>query len=77
MSKTQRRADLLVEVGTEELPPAALQQLSEAFANGLAEALTTAGLALWPPSSAQPAHQVTLSTVHFTCEPASRGAQAA
>ena len=44
MSKAQGGADLLVEVGTEELPPAALRQLSEAFASGLAEALTTAGL---------------------------------
>ena len=44
MSKARGRADLLVEVGTEELPPAALRKLSEAFASGLAEALTTAGL---------------------------------
>ena len=44
MSKTKGRADLLVEVGTEELPPAALRKLSEAFASGLAEALATAGL---------------------------------
>ena len=44
MSKAQGRADLLVEVGTEELPPAALRKLSEAFASGLTEALATAGL---------------------------------
>ena len=29
MSKAQGRGDLLVEVGTEELPPAALRQLTE------------------------------------------------
>ena len=45
MSRSQGRADLLVELGTEELPPAALKRLSEAFAAGLADALTTAGLA--------------------------------
>jgi glycyl-tRNA synthetase beta chain len=32
-------ADLLVEIGTEELPPASLRQLSEAFAAGLAAQL--------------------------------------
>jgi len=45
MSRSQGRADLLVELGTEELPPAALKRLSEVFAAGLADALTTAGLA--------------------------------
>ena len=29
-------ADLLVELGTEELPPTALRQLGEAFAKGMA-----------------------------------------
>ena len=37
--------DLLVEIGTEELPPKALRALSEAFATGLAAALDAAGLA--------------------------------
>ncbi|MCY4469046.1 MAG: glycine--tRNA ligase subunit beta [Thiotrichales bacterium] len=36
--------DLLVEIGTEELPPKALRALSEAFATGLAAELDTAGL---------------------------------
>ncbi len=45
MSRVAGRADLLVELGTEELPPAALRQLSEAFAKGIAEALTAVGLA--------------------------------
>ncbi len=38
-------ADLLVEIGTEELPPKALRPLSDAFAAGLAEALAGARLA--------------------------------
>jgi len=33
------KADLLVEIGTEELPPASLRRLSEAFASGLAAQL--------------------------------------
>ena len=37
--------DLLVEIGTEELPPKALRTLSEAFATELAAALDAAGLA--------------------------------
>ena len=37
--------DLLVEIGTEELPPKALRALSEAFAAELATELDTAGLA--------------------------------
>jgi len=36
--------DLLVEIGTEELPPTALRGLMEAFAEGLGEALEEAGL---------------------------------
>jgi len=39
------RQDLLVEIGTEELPPTALRGLMEAFAGGLDEALEEAGLA--------------------------------
>ncbi|HUG73205.1 MAG TPA: glycine--tRNA ligase subunit beta [Steroidobacteraceae bacterium] len=38
-------ADLLVELGTEELPPKALRALSEAFRDGLVERLSAAGLA--------------------------------
>ena len=45
MSRVAGRADLLIELGTEELPPAALRQLSEAFSKGIAEALTAAGVA--------------------------------
>ncbi len=37
-------ADLLVEIGTEELPPGDLKSLSEAFANELCERLTSHGL---------------------------------
>lgn len=37
--------DFLVEIGTEELPPKALPQLSEAFARGITEGLTEAGIA--------------------------------
>ena len=37
--------DLLVEIGTEELPPKALRGLSEAFAAGIAAELDTAGFA--------------------------------
>jgi len=37
--------DLLIEIGTEELPPKALPRLSEAFARGVAEGLDRAGLA--------------------------------
>jgi glycyl-tRNA synthetase beta chain len=36
--------DLLVEIGTEELPPKALQQLSEAFVEGIRAGLEKAGL---------------------------------
>lgn len=36
--------DLLIEIGTEELPPKALQRLSDAFSRGVAEGLTGAGL---------------------------------
>jgi len=38
-------ADLLVELGTEELPPKALLQLSDAFRDGIASRLAAAGLA--------------------------------
>ena len=36
--------DLLIEIGTEELPPTALRRLSEAFADGLDKGLATASL---------------------------------
>lgn len=36
--------DLLIEIGTEELPPKALQCLSDAFSRGVAEGLTAVGL---------------------------------
>ncbi len=39
------RRDLLVEIGTEELPPKALRRLSEAFASGLRQGLADAALA--------------------------------
>lgn len=38
-------ADLLIEIGVEELPPKAMHPLAEAFANGLADQLGQAGLA--------------------------------
>lgn len=38
------RRDLLVELGTEELPPKALRALEQAFADGLSTRLTQAGL---------------------------------
>ncbi|MFO7603446.1 MAG: glycine--tRNA ligase subunit beta [Gammaproteobacteria bacterium] len=41
---TQR--DLLIEIGTEELPPRALLKLSRAFAQGVLDGLDTAGLQL-------------------------------
>ncbi len=44
-AKKIMRADLLVEIGTEELPPAALSALAEAFAGGLARELAAAGVA--------------------------------
>jgi glycyl-tRNA synthetase beta chain len=39
-------ADFLVEIGTEELPPKALQQLEHAFADGVSKGLADAGLAI-------------------------------
>jgi glycyl-tRNA synthetase beta chain len=39
------RADFLVEIGTEELPPKSLLALAEAFRDGLAAGLDAAGLA--------------------------------
>ncbi|OZA15559.1 MAG: glycine--tRNA ligase subunit beta, partial [Thiotrichales bacterium 17-46-47] len=39
------KADFLVEIATEELPPKALKRLMHAFADGLAKQLTTANLA--------------------------------
>ena len=40
--------DLLIEIGTEELPPNALQRLSDAFTQGIADGLTHAGLETGP-----------------------------
>ncbi len=37
--------DLLVEIGTEELPPKALKKLSDAFTAGIVAGLADAGLA--------------------------------
>ena len=37
-------ADLLIEVFTEELPPKSLRRLGEAFSDGIATSLKTAGL---------------------------------
>ncbi|MGI9310433.1 MAG: glycine--tRNA ligase subunit beta [bacterium] len=42
--KTAKRADLLIEIGTEELPPKALSTLARAFAAELARALADAGV---------------------------------
>ena len=39
-----RRRDLLIEIGTEELPPLALEKLSRAFERGLLAALEAAGI---------------------------------
>ena len=39
-----QRADLLIELGTEELPPKALKSLSEAFANEVLKQIDDAGL---------------------------------
>ena len=36
--------DLLIEIGTEELPPKALKSLSAAFTSGVADGLAAAGL---------------------------------
>ncbi|TXR54696.1 glycine--tRNA ligase subunit beta [Reinekea thalattae] len=38
------KADFLIELGTEELPPKALRSLQDAFADGIIERLTAAGL---------------------------------
>jgi glycyl-tRNA synthetase beta chain len=38
------RRDFLVEIGTEELPPLALRELEQSFANGIRAGLTEAGL---------------------------------
>ncbi|MEY2843953.1 MAG: hypothetical protein RI920_1990, partial [Pseudomonadota bacterium] len=40
-----RKANLLVELFVEELPPKALKKLGESFANVLADSLKTQGLA--------------------------------
>ena len=38
------QADFLIELGTEELPPKALSTLMNAFAEGILERLSSAGL---------------------------------
>jgi len=43
-ARPPRRADLLVEIGTEELPPRDLQKLGKAFAARFAEGLAAAGV---------------------------------
>ncbi|MEM6818209.1 MAG: glycine--tRNA ligase subunit beta [Pseudomonadota bacterium] len=45
MTNTNAAADCLFELGLEELPPKAMQALSEGFAEGMREALATAELA--------------------------------
>ncbi|WP_297528128.1 glycine--tRNA ligase subunit beta [Thiohalobacter sp.] len=44
MNTSTASRDLLIEIGTEELPPRALPRLSEAFADGVAAGLDRAGL---------------------------------
>ena len=44
MADTGRHEDFLVEIGTEELPPLALETLSQAFCDSLVKALAQAGL---------------------------------
>ena len=44
MSAAHARQPLLVELGTEELPPLALPELERAFAAGVRTGLTDAGL---------------------------------
>lgn len=43
MSKDHMQDDLLIELGTEELPPKALKKLSRAFTSGIVDGLKTAG----------------------------------
>jgi len=54
MNDTQKRrslrSSLLVEVGTEELPPTSLRRLGESFSRSLAESLSTLGLSNQKPS---------------------------
>ncbi|SFN02074.1 glycine--tRNA ligase subunit beta [Dokdonella immobilis] len=45
MNPATRRAPLLIEIGTEELPPKALDSLAAAFASGVAEGLARNGVA--------------------------------
>ena len=45
MNPATRRAPLLIEIGTEELPPKALDRLATAFASGVAEGLARNGVA--------------------------------
>ena len=43
MSATPKKDDLLIELGTEELPPKALKKLSIAFTRGVVDGLKKAG----------------------------------
>ena len=43
MSTDSFSDDLLIELGTEELPPKALKKLSDAFSNGIVDGLKKAG----------------------------------
>ena len=51
MEGTSQSADLLFELGTEELPPVALKRLSDAFTQAFVEGLEKAGLAHGPVQS--------------------------
>lgn len=46
MNRNMKPASLLIEIGTEELPPNALDALAEAFAKGIVEGLERSGVAL-------------------------------
>ena len=48
--KRSARASLLVELGTEELPPASLSRLGQAFSTSLADSLAKLGLTDQPPT---------------------------
>ena len=45
MSTNRKPASLLIEIGTEELPPKALDTLAEAFAKGIVDGLEKSGVA--------------------------------
>ncbi|HMM68539.1 MAG TPA: glycine--tRNA ligase subunit beta, partial [Dokdonella sp.] len=46
MNANARPATLLIEIGTEELPPKALDTLAEAFARGIVDGLGKCGIAI-------------------------------